>query len=255
MTQRQRIAELIKVGSIPGHIAIIMDGNGRWANARGLPRREGHEAGVTSVKRVVETASEIGVKVLTLFTFSEENWKRPKDEVEALMLLLSRSTLRETSELIKQNVRLIVTGKLEEIPLIRRKALEEAIRRTAQNDGLTLNLALSYGGRTEILDAVRALARLAKAGKLDPEEIDERMFSNRLYTAGMPDPDLLIRTSGESRLSNFLLWQTSYTELYLTNTLWPDFDGAALLDAIADYQRRDRRYGKVNVEESSEESI
>lgn len=252
MTQQDRIAELKQTGSIPVHIAIIMDGNGRWANARGLPRREGHEAGVISVKRVVETASALGVEILTLFTFSEENWKRPKDEVEALMLLLSRSTLRETSELIRQNVRLIVTGKLEEIPALRRKALEQAIKRTAQNDGLILNLALSYGGRTEILDAVRALARLAKAGELDPEEIDERMFSNRLYTAGMPDPDLLIRTSGESRLSNFLLWQTSYTELYLTSTLWPDFDGAALLEAIADYQRRDRRYGKISVEESAE---
>lgn len=248
MTLSERIEKLRQADSIPVHIAIIMDGNGRWANARGLQRREGHEAGVTAVRRVVEAASELGVDILTLYTFSEENWKRPKDEVEALMSLLSRSTLRETSDLIKNNVRLIVTGKLSEIPALRRKALEEAIRRTKKNDGLTLNLALSYGGRTEILDAVRSITRKAKAGELSSDEINEELFSAHLYTAGMPDPDLLIRTSGERRLSNFLLWQTSYTELYLTDTLWPDFDGDALLDAVEDYQRRDRRFGKVSAQ-------
>lgn len=250
MTQQDRIAKLTATGGIPGHVAIIMDGNGRWANARGLPRNAGHEAGVTAVRSVVEVAKELGVEILTLYTFSEQNWNRPKDEVNALMSLLSRSTLRETNDLVKNNVRLIVTGKLDEIPALRRKALEEAIRRTESNNGLILNLALSYGGRTEILDAVRALAERARAGEIEPGEIDERLFSENLYTAGMPDPDLLIRTSGERRLSNFLLWQTSYTELYLTETLWPDFDGSAFLDAVEDYQRRDRRYGRVSAEES-----
>lgn len=243
---KERIAQLKERGKIPAHVAVIMDGNGRWANSRGLERSAGHEAGVEAVKKVVETASELGVGILTLYTFSEENWKRPKTEVEALMSLLSRSTLRETDELIRNNVKLIVTGRLHEIPLIRRKALEEAIRRTASNTGLVLNLALSYGGRTEIIDAAKSLASDVKSGKLSVDEIDESNFAARLYTAGMPDPDLLIRTSGERRLSNFLLWQTSYTELYITSVLWPDFDGGALLDAVEDFQGRERRYGRTN---------
>jgi len=210
-----------------------------------LERKDGHEAGVAAVKRVVQVASELGVKYLTLYTFSQENWKRPKEEVEALMSLLSRSTLRETDELIKNNVRLIVTGRLHEIPFVRRKVLQDAIRRTASNTGLTLNLALSYGGRAEILDAVRTLCQDAITGKIDIAKLDEERFSQYLYTAGMPDPDLLIRTSGERRLSNFLLWQTSYTELYLTDILWPDFDEEEFLNSVEDYLGRERRFGKV----------
>ncbi len=244
----ERIARLKAAGGvdkIPAHVAIIMDGNGRWAGARGLQRKDGHEAGVKAVKRVVQVASELGVKYLTLFTFSQENWKRPKEEVEALMSLLSRSTLQEIDDLVRNNVRLIVTGRFQDIPYIRRKVLQDAIRRTASNDGLTLNLALSYGGRVEILDAVKALCKAALDGKVDIDQLDESKFSEFLYTAGLPDPDLLIRTSGERRLSNFLLWQTSYTELYLTDTLWPDFGEDEFLDGVEDYLGRERRFGKV----------
>jgi len=240
-----RLKSLAGKSGIPAHVAIIMDGNGRWARAKGLERKDGHEAGVKAVKRVVQIASELGVKYLTLFTFSQENWNRPKEEVEALMSLLSRSTLRETDELIKNNVRLIVTGRLHEIPFVRRKVLQDAIRRTASNTGLTLNLALSYGGRAEILDAVRTLCKDTIAGKVDIERLDEQGFSKYLYTAGIPDPDLLIRTSGERRLSNFLLWQTSYTELYLTDILWPDFGENEFLDGVEDFLGRERRFGKV----------
>ncbi|MFQ5607460.1 MAG: isoprenyl transferase [Candidatus Zixiibacteriota bacterium] len=246
----ERIAEIRARGGVPAHVAIIMDGNGRWANARGLARHAGHVEGVKAVKRVVQTASRLGVDVLTLFTFSVENWKRPRDEVEALMSLLSRSTLEETDELIRNNVRLIVTGRLNEIPLVRRKALSSAIRRTAGNDGLTLNLALSYSGRAEILDAVRAIAREVKDGLLEAGSISEDVFAKRLYTSDLRDPDLLIRTSGERRLSNFLLWQTSYTELYLTDVLWPDFGESELLDAIVDFQGRERRYGVLQSQDT-----
>lgn len=243
---QERIDSIKSSGEIPKSVAVIMDGNGRWANARGLPRHAGHEAGVKAVKRVVRVASSLGIELLTLFTFSAENWKRPKDEVEALMSLLSRSTLEETGELIRSNVRLTVTGRLREIPLIRRKVIEDAIRRTAKNDGLTLNLALSYSGRVEILDAVKKIAEDVKAGKLNTDSISEETFSRYLYTANLPDPDLLIRTSGERRLSNFLLWQTSYTELYLTDIFWPDFGGNEFLDAVADFQKRERRFGALN---------
>ncbi len=244
----ERIARIkgdARADKIPAHVAIIMDGNGRWAGARGLQRKDGHEAGVKAVKRVVQAASELGVKYLTLYTFSQENWNRPKEEVEALMSLLSRSTLQEIDDLVRNNVRLIVTGRFQDIPYIRRKVLQDAIRRTASNDGLTLNLALSYGGRVEILDAVKALCKSALDGKVDIDQLDESKFSEFLYTAGLPDPDLLIRTSGERRLSNFLLWQTSYTELYLTDTLWPDFGEDEFLDGIEDYLGRERRFGKV----------
>jgi len=200
---------------------------------------------VRAVKRVVETASELGVKYLTLYTFSAENWKRPKSEIEALMALLSRSTLAEIDELMRTNVRLRTTGRVAELPFAQGAALAQACERTAKNTGLVLNLALNYGGRTEILDAVRDLCREVKKGTLEMEDIDERVFSAHLYTADLPDPDLLIRTSGEQRLSNFLLWQTSYTEFYSTDCHWPDFDGAAFLDAIEDYRRRDRRFGRV----------
>lgn len=230
---------------IPAHIAIIMDGNGRWAAQRNQPRTFGHEAGVKAVKEVVKACGELGVKYLTLYTFSVENWKRPADEVTALMSLLARTTVNELDDLMKNDVKLITTGRISGLPLARRTVLKEAVRRTSKNKGLVLNLALNYGGRTEILDAVKAIANAVKAGMIDPLTIDEELFSSFLYTANIPDPDLLIRTSGEMRISNFLLWQTSYTELYVIDTLWPDFGRRELYEAIADFQKRERRFGKI----------
>lgn len=230
---------------IPTHIAIIMDGNGRWAAQRDKPRTFGHEAGVEAVREVVRASGELGIKFLTLYTFSVENWQRPKDEVSALMSLLTRTTLSEIDELMQNDVKLITTGRMTGIPAIRRKVLTEAVRKTRNNQGLVLNLALNYGGRAEILDAVRSIAEAVRGGILRPEQIDEELFSGFLYTADIPDPDLLIRTSGERRISNFLLWQTSYTELYIIDTLWPDFGREELYRAILDYQKRERRFGKV----------
>jgi undecaprenyl diphosphate synthase len=239
------VARLKENDRLPKHIAIIMDGNGRWAEKRGLPRTEGHNAGVEAVRRVVEVASETGIAFLTLYTFSIENWQRPKREVASLMSLLSKTTRAELDDLIKNNVRLIATGRIDGLPVERRQVLKRAIRKTAKNDGLTLNLALNYGGRTEIIDAVRSIARDIDSGKISPRSITDRLFEKYLYTAGMPDPDLLIRTSGEYRLSNFLIWQTSYTEMYVTETLWPDFGKEEFVAAIEDYLRRDRRFGRV----------
>lgn len=230
---------------IPVHIAIIMDGNGRWAEMRNKKRTEGHEAGVKAVKKVVKAASEIGVKYLTLYTFSVENWKRPRSEVAAIMKLLSRTTRRELDELIKNDVKLITTGRIAGLSITRRRVLAQAVERTRNNKGLVLNLALNYGGRTEILDAVKAIANSVKAGMIELSQINEELFSDFLYTGGMPDPDLLIRTSGEMRLSNFLLWQTSYTELHIIDILWPDFGRKELFEAVREYQSRDRRFGKV----------
>jgi undecaprenyl diphosphate synthase len=243
---RQSIDEIKKSGKCPQHVAIIMDGNGRWAGKRGLPRTDGHSAGVKAVREVVEIASEVGVKCLTMYTFSIENWNRPKDEVASLMQLLSKTTLEELDDLMKNNVRLIITGRIDGLPAVRRKVLKSAIKKTSRNSGLTLNLALNYGGRTEIIDAVRAIVRDAQKGNLSPDQIDSEKFSSYLYTADLPDPDLLIRTSGEMRLSNFLIWQTSYTEIYITETLWPDFGKADFLEAIKDYIKRDRRFGRIN---------
>jgi len=230
---------------IPRHIAIIMDGNGRWAALRNEPRTFGHEAGVKAVKEVVRASGELGLKYLTLYTFSVENWKRPKAEVDALMSLLSRTTRDQLSELIKNDVKLITTGRVGGLSAARRAALAEAVKRTRNNKGLVLNLALNYGGRTEILDAVKAIANSIKAGMLDLPDINEELFSSFLYTANIPDPDLLIRTSGEQRISNFLLWQTSYTELHIIDTLWPDFGRKELFEAVIEYQKRERRFGKV----------
>jgi len=242
----QMIQEVKESGKCPGHVAVIMDGNGRWAAKRGLPRTDGHTAGVAAVRKAVEVASEVGVKYLTLYTFSMENWNRPKDEVASLMELLSRTTLRELDDLMKNNVRLIATGRIDDLPLTRRTVIKTAIERTSRNTGLTLNLALNYGGRTEIIDAVKTIVREVQSGHVIPERIDVDLFSSYLYTADLPDPDLLIRTSGEMRLSNFLIWQTSYTEIYITDTLWPDFGKVDFLIALKDYIKRDRRFGRVN---------
>jgi len=248
----KELQQQIKAGTdrIPTHIAIIMDGNGRWAALRNKPRTAGHEAGVRAVKEMVRATSELGVEYLTLYTFSIENWKRPKLEVSALMSLLTRTTRNELSDLIKNDVKLITTGRLNGIPVERRRVIKNAIEKTRNNRGLVLNLALNYGGRTEILDAVRAIGKAALAGMIDINSIDEEVFSGFLYTADLPDPDLLIRTSGERRISNFLLWQTSYTELHIIDTLWPDFGRRELYEAILDYQRRERRFGKVSEEEA-----
>lgn len=233
-------------GNIPAHVAIIMDGNGRWAGKRGQPRSSGHKAGVDTVKRIVKAAAKVDVRILTLYTFSVENWKRPKTEVSAIMKLLYEKTRSELAELNENNVRLIATGRIDKLSVTRRNALNHAIKETSKNTGLVLNLALNYGGRTEILEAVRKIARDAKRGTIEPAKVDEELFASYLYTKDIPDPDLLIRTSGEMRLSNFLLWQTSYTELYITDVLWPDFSENDFYKAIIDYQNRDRRFGRVS---------
>jgi undecaprenyl diphosphate synthase len=236
---------ILKQGELPNHIAIIMDGNGRWAKKRGLPRTVGHKYGVKAVKKIVRAAGEIGIKYLTLYTFSTENWKRPKKEVSAIMNLLYETTRRELNELLENNVRLITTGDIEALSPRRRKMLKEAIARTASDTGLTLNLALNYSGRFEILQAVKNIAVDYAGGVFKIDNIDEKLFSSYLQTNGLPDPDLLIRTSGEMRISNFLLWQTSYTELYITDVLWPDFDEVDFYNAIVDFQNRERRFGRV----------
>ncbi len=231
--------------TIPRHIAIIMDGNGRWARGKGLERLNGHERGAEAVRDCVKGCRELGVRYLTLYAFSTENWQRPKAEVAGLMKLLERFLAKEVPELNAQGVKLEAIGRLGDLPTSTRKALDAAIAATAHNDQLTLVLALSYSSRVEIVDAVQAIARDVRAGNLDPEAIDAPLLSSRLYTSAYPDPDLLIRTSGEMRLSNFLLWQLSYTEFYITGTLWPDFRKADLLEAVAAYGKRQRRYGGI----------
>ncbi|MBM3889638.1 MAG: isoprenyl transferase [Verrucomicrobia bacterium] len=230
---------------VPRHVAIIMDGNGRWARQRGLPRIEGHRAGAESVRAAVRAAGKFGVKYLTLYAFSVENWRRPKLEVSGLMRLLVRYLRSEIDELNRSNVRLETIGRLEDLPKSAQRELEEARQRLAKNTGLTLIVALSYGGRTELVDAMRKIAQEVKAGRLRPEQIDEATISSALYTARFPDPDLLIRTSGEMRLSNFLLWQTSYTEIWITPTLWPDFREPDFLQALEEYRKRERRFGGI----------
>src|SRR5208283_5352344 len=210
-------------GSLPRHVAIIMDGNGRWAKERSLPRVEGHRAGAESARVIIRTAGEIGIKYLTLYAFSVENWNRPKEEVDALMKYLVHYLKTETPELNKNNVRLEIIGQVYRLPEAVQEHLRKSVATLSKNNGLTLIMALSYGGRTEIVDAVRSIAKQVKAGELDPADITEQAFAQHLYTANIPDPDVLIRTSGEMRVSNFLLWQISYTELVVTPTLWPDF--------------------------------
>lgn len=228
---------------IPKHIAIIMDGNGRWAKERGLPRREGHRKGADSVRACVERCALLGVEFLTLYAFSSENWKRPKTEIAALMKLLEGFLKQKTPELMEQNVRLQAIGRITQLPASCQKVLHQSIERTSVNTGLTLILALSYGGREEIVDGVRSIVRNVQEGHIDPAMITPDVFSKHLYTRYYPDPDLLIRTSGEMRLSNFLLWQISYAELYITEKFWPDFREDDLEAAVNDYSRRQRRFG------------
>jgi len=230
---------------IPYHLAIIMDGNGRWAEARGKPRHAGHRAGVESVRRVIEACGRRGVKVLTLFAFSSENWQRPATEVKLLMELFFTALSREIRRLRKQNVRLRIIGDVTAFSDKLQALIRESEAMTAKNDGLILQVAANYGGRWDITQAARALARKVKAGLIQPQDIDEAAFARHLSFADLPDPDLFIRTGGERRISNFLLWQCAYTELYFTEVLWPDFNEEALLDAFRDYARRQRRFGKV----------
>jgi undecaprenyl diphosphate synthase len=232
------LARSIDPQRLPAHIAIIMDGNGRWARRRGLPRVAGHKAGIQPVRVTVETCAQLGLRALTLYAFSVENWKRPRAEVETLWRLLRLYLRSELPVMLRNDIRFTAIGRLDALPRFVREELDEVIASTAANAGLQLNLAINYGGRAELVDAVKALVA-------DAVEIDEASISARLYTAGMPDPDLLIRTSGEMRVSNFLLWQIAYAELYVTETLWPDFSRTELLRAILDYQKRDRRFGGI----------
>ena len=227
------------------HIAIIMDGNGRWAKKRMLPRVMGHREGTKATKKIVRACGELGIKHLTIYVFSSENWERPLPEVDALMNLLVDMVRQEIEDLMRNNVRLCALGNLSRLPEITRRELEWGIERTSRNTGLQLNLAVSYGGREEILDAARGLAEKAKRGEINPADIDEQAFRSQMYLPSVPDPELLIRTGGDQRISNYLLWQIAYTELYVTPTLWPDFDKDGLVEAIEEYHSRQRRFGKV----------
>ena len=230
---------------LPKHVAVIMDGNGRWAEARGLPRIAGHREGIKSVREVIRLCLELGIKVLTIYAFSQENWNRPATEIDALMGLLEHYLSTERNKLIEQGVRFRTIGRTESLPTSALQWVRAAEQETAHLDKLQLTVALSYGGRSEIVDAVRGLVRDAQDGKFQPEDIDETVVQQFLYTHDLPDPDLLIRTSGETRISNFLLWQLAYTELYFTPTLWPDFRRRELLLALLEFQRRERRFGRV----------
>src|SRR6266481_4492169 len=232
-------------GSLPAHVAVIMDGNGRWAKQRHLPRVEGHRNGVESVRTIVRAAGEIGIKYLTLYAFSVENWNRPKDEVDTLMKYLAHYMKSEFAELNKNNVRLEVIGQVHRLPEFVQKQLKKTREALSKNNGLTLIMALSYGGRTELVDAMRSIAAKVKKGELEPAEITEQVVADHLYTRNWPDPDVLIRTSGEMRVSNFLLWQISYAELIVTPTLWPDFRKPQFFAAIEEYNRRHRRFGGI----------
>jgi len=231
--------------SLPKHVAVIMDGNGRWAKQHGLPRVEGHRRGADSAREIIRTAGELGIKYLTLYAFSAENWNRPKDEVDALMKYLVHYLKTETPELNKSNVHLEVIGQIYRLPENVQEHLKKSIASLSKNNGLTLVMALSYGSRIEIVDAVRRIGEEVKRGKLDPADINENVISDHLWTRNIPDPDLLIRTSGEMRVSNFLLWQISYAELVITPTLWPDFRKAQFFAALEEYARRNRRFGGV----------
>ncbi len=243
-----RIATQLDPKRVPAHIAIIMDGNGRWARQRNYPRILGHRAGVDPVRVVVETCAQLGLEALTLYAFSVENWKRPRHEIEGLWRLLRFYLRRELANLMRNDIQLAAIGRLESLPGAVQEELRTVMDRTAQNRGMRLNLAINYSGRTELVDAVNAILDNARLeGNLDSLEVTEEALSGHLYTAGLKDPDLLIRTSGEMRISNFLLWQIAYSELYVTDTLWPDFTRTELLEAISDYQNRDRRFGGLTL--------
>jgi undecaprenyl diphosphate synthase len=243
------LAKTIDPDRLPAHIAIIMDGNGRWARRRGLPRAAGHKAGVEPVRTTVETSSRLGIQALTLYAFSVENWKRPRAEVDTLWRLLRIYLRRELPEIMRNGIRFTCMGRLDGLPPQVRQELENAIDATARNTGMRLNVAINYSGRAELVDALNAIVDDARLeGRLRDLHVDEETIASHLYTAGSPDPDLLIRTSGEMRISNFLLWQIAYAELYVTETLWPDFRRADLLHAILEYQKRDRRFGGISPE-------
>jgi len=238
--------QILLKGNIPKHIAIIMDGNGRWAKKRGLPRIAGHKKGIDSVKEIVRLCPELGIEILTLYTFSMENWNRPKTEISALMGLLLNTIRKEIGELVKNNVKVNTIGILSDLPAEARKAMEEAMERTKNNTGLILNLALSYSSRVEIIEMIKRIAKKVKNSEVGINDINESFVSENLYTAGLKDPDLMIRTSGVFRVSNFLLWQLAYTEIYITDVLWPDFRANEFYKAVLDYQNRERRFGMVS---------
>ena len=243
MTQLEEKISLLDKTQIPVHVAMIMDGNGRWAKKRGLERSEGHTEGISTVHRVTRLSGELGIKYLTLYAFSTENWNRPKAEVDTLMYLIGWAIERELPELKANNVKVNLLGNIERIPDDARKRLFYAVEQTKDNTGLQLNMCLSYSSRWELTDAARKLSRLVAEGKLNPEDINENSISENLTTAGMPDPDLLIRTGGEHRVSNYLLWQIAYSELYFTPILWPDFSDEDYVNALLDFQNRERRFG------------
>ncbi len=244
-TRERALLDDMDLTRMPRHIAIIMDGNGRWAKQRGSPRVEGHRAGIASVREVVETCARLKLDALTLYAFSVENWKRPRFEIVTLMSLLKEYLNRELANLLKNDIRFRVVGRMNELDASVQKELSKGLAATSSCRGMTFNIALNYGGRTEIVDACRSLAHDVGAGRLSVDQIDEETLGSRLGTAGLPDPDLLIRTSGEMRVSNFLLWQIAYSEIWVTPTLWPDFRKLHLFEGILEYQKRERRYGGV----------
>jgi len=252
-TPDRALLDSLDLSRLPRHVAVIMDGNGRWARKRHLPRVEGHRAGIASVRATVETGARLELEALTLYAFSTENWKRPRLEVMTLMALLKEYIRRELASLVKNDISFRVVGQMEGLDPSVQTALTEALRATAHCRGMVFNIALNYSGRAELALAARAIAEDVKAGRLAPEDVDEAAIESRLYTAGLPDPDLLIRTSGEMRISNYLLWQIAYSEIYVTPVLWPDFRARHLLEAIAEYQKRERRYGAVLSEAPIEE--
>lgn len=246
MEEIEKKTQKLDLGRLPQHVAIIMDGNGRWARQRAQERSAGHAEGVNSVNRITRFSSDLGIKYLTLYAFSTENWNRPQAEVDTLMHLIGWTIRRETPELKANNVKIHILGETDRLPAEVRESLFEGVRETAECTGLNLLLCLSYSSRWEITRATREMAEKARKGKLDPSAIDEKTVSDHLSTHSIPDPDLLIRTGGEQRISNFLLWQIAYSELYFTDVLWPDFDNSAYLDALIDYQSRERRFGKTS---------
>ena len=250
---RPRLDEL-DLSRLPRHVAVIMDGNGRWARQRGFPRVQGHRAGIASVREIVETCARLELNALTLYAFSVENWKRPRFEIVTLMSLLKEYLNKELANLLKNDIRFRVVGRMNELDPSVQKELSRGLAATSSCRGMTFNIALNYGGRTEIVDACRSLAHDVAAGRLTPEQIDEETLGSRLGTAGLPDPDLLIRTSGEMRVSNFLLWQIAYSEIWVTPTLWPDFRKRHLFEAVLEFQKRERRYGGVIDEGRAAES-